>query len=88
MGQIVEIGSADVVCRDPHHPCTAAFLGDTDRRSAPRVADLGQIEGDNVVLAKPKSCAFDPRCPRRFDPAIRSGQRSSKLHAITAPLVI
>jgi len=70
MGQIVEIGPADVVCRDPHHPYTAALL-----RAIPiadprrmRVADLGQIEGDNVILAKPKSCAFEPRCPRRFDP--------------------
>jgi len=70
MGQIVEIGPADSVCRNPHHPYTAALLKAipiADPRRM-RVADLGQIEGDNVELAKPKSCAFEPRCPRRFDP--------------------
>jgi oligopeptide/dipeptide ABC transporter ATP-binding protein len=83
MGQIVEIGPADVVCRDPHHPYTAALLKAipiADPRRM-RVADLGEIEGDNVVLAKPNSCAFEPRCPRRFDPCDK--QRPALLE--TAP---
>jgi oligopeptide/dipeptide ABC transporter ATP-binding protein len=70
MGQIVEIGPTDVVCREPRHPYTAALLSAipiADPRRM-RVADLGQIEGDTVGVAKPGSCAFEPRCPRRFEP--------------------
>jgi oligopeptide/dipeptide ABC transporter ATP-binding protein len=70
MGEIVEIGPVDAICREPRHPYTAALL-----RAIPiadprrmRVADLGQIEGDAVGVAKPDSCAFEPRCPRRFEP--------------------
>jgi oligopeptide/dipeptide ABC transporter ATP-binding protein len=70
MGQIVEIGPTDAVCREPRHPYTAALL-----RAIPiadprrmRVADLGQIEGDAVGVARLGSCAFEPRCPRRFEP--------------------
>jgi oligopeptide/dipeptide ABC transporter ATP-binding protein len=70
MGQIVEIGPTDVVCHEPRHPYTAALLSAipiADPRRM-RVADLGQIEGDTVGEAKPDSCAFEPRCPRRFEP--------------------
>jgi oligopeptide/dipeptide ABC transporter ATP-binding protein len=70
MGQIVEIGLTDVVCREPRHPYTAALLSAipiADPRRM-RVADLGQIEGDTVGIAKQNSCAFEPRCPRRFEP--------------------
>jgi oligopeptide/dipeptide ABC transporter ATP-binding protein len=70
MGQIVEIGPIDAVCREPRHPYTAALLSAipiADPRRM-RVADLGQIEGDTVGSAKPHSCAFEPRCPRRFEP--------------------
>jgi oligopeptide/dipeptide ABC transporter ATP-binding protein len=70
MGQIVEIGPTDVVCHEPRHPYTAALLSAipiADPRRM-RVADLGQIEGDTVGEAKPSSCAFEPRCPRRFEP--------------------
>jgi oligopeptide/dipeptide ABC transporter ATP-binding protein len=69
-GQIVEIGPTDTVCREPRHPYTAALLSAipvADPRRM-RVADLGQIEGDTVELAKLDSCAFEPRCPRRFEP--------------------
>jgi oligopeptide/dipeptide ABC transporter ATP-binding protein len=70
MGQIVEIGPIDAVCREPRHPYTTALLSAipiADPRRM-RVADLGQIEGDTVGSAKPHSCAFAPRCPRRFEP--------------------
>jgi oligopeptide/dipeptide ABC transporter ATP-binding protein len=70
MGEIVEIGPVDSVCREPRHPYTAALLSAipiADPRRM-RVADLGQIEGDAVGFAKPDSCAFEPRCPRRFEP--------------------
>ena len=70
MGQIVEIGPTDAVCREPKHPYTAVLLSAipiADPRRM-RVAHLGQIEGDSVGEAKPNSCAFEPRCPRRFEP--------------------
>ncbi|WP_131115580.1 ABC transporter ATP-binding protein [Lichenihabitans psoromatis] len=70
LGQIVEIGPADAVCREPRHPYTAALL-----RAIPiadprrmRVEGLGQIEGDSVGAVKPDACPFEPRCPMRFDP--------------------
>jgi oligopeptide/dipeptide ABC transporter ATP-binding protein len=74
MGRIVEIGPTESVCREPRHPYTAALLSAipvADPRRA-RVADLGQIEGDTVEAAKPDSCAFEPRCPRRFGPCYKA----------------
>ena len=73
MGQIVEIGPADAVCRKPRHPYTAALLSAipiADPRRM-RVADLGLIEGDAAGFAKPHACAFEPRCSRRFSPCDR-----------------
>jgi len=70
LGQIVEMGPADAVCREPRHPYTAALLGAipiADPRRL-RVADLGLIEGDTVGPVKPHACPFEPRCPRRFAP--------------------
>jgi oligopeptide/dipeptide ABC transporter ATP-binding protein len=68
LGQIVEIGPADVVCRSPRHPYTEALL-----RAIPiadprrmRVESLGLIEGETVGAAKPDACPFEPRCAKRF----------------------
>jgi oligopeptide/dipeptide ABC transporter ATP-binding protein len=33
-----------------------------------RVENLGLIEGDTMIAAKPEACAFEPRCPYRFAP--------------------
>ena len=74
LGQIVEIGPADAVCREPRHPYTAALLGAipiADPRRM-RVADLGLIDGDTVGLVKPNACPFEPRCPKRFAPCGRA----------------
>jgi len=70
LGQIVEIGPADAICREPRHPYTAALLAAipiADPRRM-RVADLGLIEGDTVGPVKPHACPFEPRCPKRFAP--------------------
>jgi oligopeptide/dipeptide ABC transporter ATP-binding protein len=70
MGEIVEIGPAEAVCRNPRHPYTAALLSAipiSDPRRM-RVRDLGQIEGDGVKAARAGACAFEPRCPHRFEP--------------------
>ena len=70
LGEIVEIGPTDAVCREPLHPYTAALL-----RAIPiadprrlRVADLGLIEGETGGPVKLHACPFEPRCPRRFAP--------------------
>jgi oligopeptide/dipeptide ABC transporter ATP-binding protein len=70
LGQIVEIGPADIVCRSPRHPYTEALL-----RAIPiadprrmRVENLGLIEGDTVGAVKPDACPFENRCPKRFAP--------------------
>ena len=74
LGQIVEIGPADTVCRTPRHPYTAALLSAipiADPRRM-RVENLGQIVDDAVGRAKPDTCPFEPRCPHRFDPCGRA----------------
>jgi len=70
LGRIVEIGPSEIVCRAPRHPYTEALL-----RAIPiadprrmRVENLGLIEGDTMIAAKPEACAFEPRCPHRFAP--------------------
>jgi oligopeptide/dipeptide ABC transporter ATP-binding protein len=70
LGQIVEIGPTDAVCREPRHPYTSALLGAipiADPRRL-RVADLNLIEGETGEPASPHACPFQPRCPRRFAP--------------------
>jgi len=70
-GRIAEIGPVRAVIHAPRHPYTAGLMG-----SIPRIAAgagtlrgrLAQIEGSMPRLnAIPRGCAFNPRCPRRFD---------------------
>jgi len=57
------------VIHAPRHPYTAGLMG-----SIPKIASskgkerLAQIEGSMPRLnAIPPGCAFNPRCPKRFD---------------------
>ena len=66
-GRIVEIGPVREVIHAPRHPYTAGLMG-----SIPRIASrqdkLVQIEGAMPRLnAIPPGCAFNPRCPKRFE---------------------
>lgn len=67
-GRIAEIGPvADVVLK-PHHPYTVGLMG-----AIPDLDDqadrLAQIEGSMPRLDRlPEGCAFNPRCPQRFEP--------------------
>jgi peptide/nickel transport system ATP-binding protein len=68
-GRIVEIGPVREVIHRPQHPYTAGLMG-----SIPKIAPgerrrrLAQIEGAMPRLnAIPPGCAFNPRCPRRFE---------------------
>ncbi len=68
-GRIVEIGPVREVIHAPRHPYTAGLMG-----SIPKIAAGGsrarlvQIDGTMPRLnAIPSGCAFNPRCPKRFD---------------------
>jgi peptide/nickel transport system ATP-binding protein len=68
-GRIAEIGPVRDVIHAPKHPYTVGLMG-----SIPKIAPgdrgrrLTQIEGAMPRLnAIPPGCAFNPRCPRRFE---------------------
>jgi peptide/nickel transport system ATP-binding protein len=67
-GRIVEIGSVRDVIHSPQHPYTAGLMGSIPAISFSRKKHLAQIEGAMPRLnAIPPGCAFNPRCPKRFD---------------------
>jgi peptide/nickel transport system ATP-binding protein len=66
-GRIAEIGPVRDVIHAPRHPYTVGLMG-----SIPKIGfqghRLAQIEGAMPRLnAIPPGCAFNPRCPRRFE---------------------
>jgi peptide/nickel transport system ATP-binding protein len=81
-GRIVEVGNVREVIHAPRHPYTVGLMG-----SIPRIAvkkgRLVQIDGAMPRLnAIPRGCAFNPRCPRRFDRCL--AERPSLLRAGTS----
>src|SRR3989442_8557058 len=66
-GRIVETGPVRAIFREPQHPYTRGLLA-----SIPGGAPgqrLRAIDGTVPMLgALPPGCAFNPRCPHRFDP--------------------
>ena len=72
-GRIVEIGPVRDVIHAPQHPYTLGLMG-----AIPKIAPgerrrrLVQIDGAMPRLnAIPPGCAFNPRCPRRFERCVR-----------------
>jgi peptide/nickel transport system ATP-binding protein len=66
-GRIVELGTVRDVIHAPKHPYTVGLMGSIPRIAAKR-SRLVQIDGAMPRLnAIPPGCAFNPRCPRRFD---------------------
>ncbi len=66
-GRLAEIGPVRDVIHAPHHPYTGGLM-----RSIPKLNEgretLAQIDGAMPRLnAIPPGCAFNPRCPERFD---------------------
>jgi oligopeptide/dipeptide ABC transporter ATP-binding protein len=65
-GRIVEEGPVRAIFREPRHPYTRGLLASMPGRSPGRM--LQPIEGSVPMLgALPPGCAFEPRCPDRFD---------------------
>ena len=70
-GRIVEIGPVRDVIHAPRHPYTVGLMGSIPRIGS-RKTRLMQIDGAMPRLnAIPPGCAFNPRCPRRFEPCTR-----------------
>jgi peptide/nickel transport system ATP-binding protein len=66
-GRIVEVGAVRDVIHSPRHPYTVGLMGSIPKIGL-RKGKLVQIDGAMPRLnAIPAGCAFNPRCPRRFD---------------------
>ena len=66
-GRIVETGPVRAILRNPQHPYTRGLLASTP--GGARGRRLTVIEGAVPMLgALPPGCAFNPRCPDRFEP--------------------
>jgi peptide/nickel transport system ATP-binding protein len=70
-GRAVEHGPARQVFDNPQHPYTWGLLESMPTVEA-KVAHLHAIEGSPPsVIHLPPGCAFNPRCPHRFEPCTR-----------------
>jgi peptide/nickel transport system ATP-binding protein len=66
-GRIVETGPVRAIFRNPAHPYTRGLLASMPGGSPGQ--RLRAIEGSVPLLgALPPGCAFNPRCPDRFEP--------------------
>jgi oligopeptide transport system ATP-binding protein len=66
-GRIVETGPVRAIFREPAHPYTRGLLASMPGGAPGR--RLKAIEGSVPLLGDlPPGCAFNPRCPDRFDP--------------------
>jgi peptide/nickel transport system ATP-binding protein len=64
--RVVEYGGVDELFEQPQHPYTWGLLGSLPRLGAD-VERLVQIPGQPPsLLAPPKGCRFNPRCPHAF----------------------
>jgi oligopeptide transport system ATP-binding protein len=65
-GRIVEFGPVREIFREPKHPYTRGLLASLP--TGKPGTRLSAIEGTVPILgALPPGCAFNPRCPDRFD---------------------
>ena len=71
LGKIMEIGSAEAVIKDSHHPYTRALVGvspSTDPVDDATRASRTILKGETPnAAAIPTGCRFHPRCPLAFD---------------------
>jgi peptide/nickel transport system ATP-binding protein len=67
-GRVLEEAPKASLFRDPQHPYTWGLLGSMPRVDRPRVRRLAAIPGvPPSLLSPPTGCAFEPRCPHRFE---------------------
>ncbi len=72
LGRLVEIGDKKEVFGDPQHPYTRMLLDaipDLHMTGKARTPVAGEVPNP---LNPPAGCAFNPRCPRRFEPCDQS----------------
>lgn len=68
-GRVVESGVADSIYAEPEHPYTWGLLASLPRLDAAVEDRLTPIVGTPPSMINPPSgCAFNPRCPHRFEP--------------------
>jgi oligopeptide/dipeptide ABC transporter ATP-binding protein len=69
-GRIVETGPVRAIFRNPQHPYTRGLLASIP--GGVRGARLRAIDGSVPLLGQlPTGCAFNPRCPDRFEPCTK-----------------
>jgi oligopeptide/dipeptide ABC transporter ATP-binding protein len=76
LGKVVEIGPAETVLSEPHHPYTRALL-DAVPRVGPAAAGRARpvLPGEVPdATAVPGGCRFHPRCPQAFEPCGADGR--------------
>jgi peptide/nickel transport system ATP-binding protein len=72
-GRLVEVGPVREVIHAPRHPYTVGLMGSIPKLGGAGKQRLVQIEGAMPRLnAIPPGCAFNPRCPRRFERCLAS----------------
>jgi len=72
LGRVVEIGDKHEVFGSPRHPYTRMLLDaipDLHMTGKARTPVAGEVPNP---LNPPPGCAFNPRCPRKFDPCDKS----------------
>ena len=79
-GKIIEMGSAQQIYHQPHHPYTLGLLASVPRMDQPRGTRLIPIDGQPPDLTRlDRGCAFRPRCRFAVD---RCGQEFPPLENI------
>ena len=79
-GKIIEMGSAQQIYHQPHHPYTLGLLASVPRMDQPRGTRLIPIDGQPPDLTRlDGGCAFRPRCRFAVD---RCGQEFPPLEDI------
>jgi oligopeptide/dipeptide ABC transporter ATP-binding protein len=76
-GRIVETGPVRAILRSPQHPYTRGLLASMPgREQGARGRRLHAIDGAVPQLGQlPPGCAFNPRCPDRFEPCTSAPPR-------------